>query len=248
MKWAGHRQSTGDWGTGIWWPGSRLPGRRLELLLCLLAVVSLAGLAWKLRQLGLATQILLVDLEVLLPAGLSVAAAGLLADDPARELLLSSARPARHTLAERLAYLWILGALLGILIVTLASASGVPLPAEGTERLFIWLPPLVFFTSAASTAALARGRALDGIFVALILVGGGFLAHPFTRMLCAYIPADAVCAAGLANPFLTLSNSADLFWPTNRLLWLGMGLGLFWVGQRLAGREEALLPGSQVEN
>jgi hypothetical protein len=226
----------------------RLPSRRLELVFCLGAVLGFFGLAWLTRQMGdLNYWLGLITLEALLPLAVGVVAAGLLAEDPALEILLSAHRPAWQVMIERLLILAALGGLLGVSLTLVASRcgrvlpGGIVLPKDGIDRIFIWLPPMVFCLGLASAAALLRGRMLDGVLAISIAIGASLLSPLQIQRLCAGRPEGTACAGWLACPTLTFANPLEPYWPLNRLLWLALGVGLLAASLALARREEPLL-------
>ena len=220
----------------------RLPSRRLELVFCLGVVLGFFGLTWLTRQMGdLNYWLGLISLEALLPLATGVVAAGLLAEDPALEILLTAHRPAWQVLLERLVILAALGGLLGVSMTLAASRWGIAFPKEGTDRFFIWLSPMVFCLGLASAAALLRGRMLDGVMAVSIAFGASLLSPLQIQRLCAGRPAGTACAGWLACPTLTLANPLEPTWPLNRLLWLTLGFGLLVASLVLAKREEPLL-------
>jgi hypothetical protein len=229
---------------------NRLPGRRFELFLCLVACLLLAWPTFLVRDdPKVAPMLVLINLEVLLPTGIGIVSAGLLAGDPVRELLLTSRCPARHTLVERIFLLWVTGSFLALLVVFLATRWEIALPQQGFELLFIWLPPLAFFSGIANLFALARGRAMDGVIACLLLAVGGLTGQPVFIALCGLVSnqPDGICPFTLINPFLTTFSAFDPIWPTNRLVVLLLGsLGLHF-SMRLAGNEEGLVSAIDVE-
>lgn len=220
----------------------RLPSRRLELGFCLGIVLGFFSLTWLTRQMGdLNYWLGLISLEALLPLATGVVAAGLLAEDPVLEILLTAHRPAWQVLLERLVILTALGGLLGVSMMLAASRWGIAFPKDGVDRIFIWLSPMVFCLGLASAAALLRGRMLDGVLAVFIAFGASLLSPLQIQRLCAGHPAGTACAWWLACPTLTLASPLEPFWPHNRLLWLGLGVGLLAVSLVLAQREESLL-------
>jgi hypothetical protein len=229
---------------------NRLPGRRLELFICLGACLLLAWPAFLVRgDPKEAPMIVLINLEVLLPTGIGIVSAGLLAGDPVRELLLTSRRPARHMLVERIILLWVPGSFLALLVVFLATRWEIALPQQGFELLFIWLPPLAFFSSIANIFSLARGRAMDGVIACLLLAAAGLIGQPVLIALCGLVSnqPSGICPFTLINPFLTVFSPFDPIWPTNRLVVLLLGgIGLL-LCMRLAGNEERLVSAIDIE-
>lgn len=220
----------------------RLPARRLELLISVFLVIGSDILVWLLRPTGeLASLLDLVNLELILPLALGLLAAGLLAGDPSLELLLTAHRPAWRVLLERLCLLFLLGALLGTILLFLSDHWGLYLPRDGADRLFIWLSPFVFCLGLSSTAALLRGRTLDGVIATAAGMGLSLMALTQIPRGCSNFPAGAACPWWLASPLMTIGNPQDTYWPLNRIVWLFSGLALIIFSLRLAQREEPLL-------
>ena len=221
-----------------------LPFRRLELLVTLLLSLACLGLAAyvqaEMDERG-AALIILITLEIILPMGMGLLAAGLLAGDPALDILLSAHRPAWQALLERL--LFIAGAAVWVAWAALALASfwRLPLPKDGSAQLYIWLSPLVFNLGLAGAVSLLRGKMLDGALAVLGVMGASLMLLPQIPRLCAANPPTAPCIWWLVSPLMTLGNPGDAYWPLNRLLWLFVGLGLLALSRSLTRREEPLL-------
>jgi hypothetical protein len=225
----------------------RFPARRTELLGCLLVLLGmLAGVGALRQQMDLASLLALFTLELLLPLGMGLMAAGCLAGDPILEILLTAHRPAWQVLVERLAFLLALGGLLGWMALRLMERWQVPLPIRAEDRLFIWLSPLLFCLGLGSAIALLRGRMLDGGLMVITLMGGSLVTVPFVTHGCAATPPGGLCVWWLVNPLATLGGGLGHVWSFNRLLWLGMGVGLLTLSINLARREEALLPAAGI--
>lgn len=226
---------------------SRFPARRSELLGCLVVLLGmLAGVGALREQMDLASLLALFTLELLLPLGMGLMAAGCLAGDPILEILLTAHRPAWQALAERLAFLLALGGLLGWTALRLLERWQVPLPIRAEDRLFIWLSPLFFCLGLGSAIALLRGRMLQGGLVVIAWMGGSLIAVPITTRGCAGISSDAICGWWLLNPLATLGGGLGLVWPFNRLMWLSIGVSLLILSLYLARREETLLNAAGV--
>ena len=220
----------------------RFPARRAELLGCLLVLLGmLAGVGALRMQVDLASLLALFTLELLLPLGMGLMAAGCLADDPILEILLTAHRPAWQVLVERLAFLFAVGGLMGWMALRLFERWQLPLPIRAEDRLFIWLYPLLFCLGFASAAALLRGRTLDGTVLVITWMGGALVTVPFVTQGCAATPPGELCVWWLVNPLATLGGGLGHVWPFNRLLWLSLGMGLLVLSIYLARREEALL-------
>lgn len=221
-----------------------LPYRRKELLAGLLLVTICFGLAGFMHAQGpeeFAQSLLLITLEIIIPLTIGSIAAGLLSGDPALDLLLCAHRPAWQTLLSRLLSIGIVGVVLCFSAIFLAAAWDLVLPADGADRLYIGLSPLVFYLGLSSAAALLRGRMMDGVLASLGVMGISLTLLLQIPQLCAANAPGAPCPAWLASPMMTLGNPVDAFWPLNRLVWLLLGLALLGLSLRLARREEALL-------
>lgn len=202
----------------------------------------LTGVGALRQQMDIASLLALFTLELLLPLGFGLMAAGCLAGDPILEILLTAHRPAWQVLVERLTFLLALGGLLGWMALRLIQLWKVPLPIPSEDRFFIWLSPLFVCLGLGSAIALLRGRMLDGGLVVIALMGGSLIAVPLTIRGCAGITSDAICGWWLLNPLATLGGGLGMVWSFNRLLWLGIGAILMVFSLSLARREEALLP------
>ena len=220
----------------------RFPARRAELLGCLLVLLGmLAGVGALRMQMDLASLLALFTLELLLPLGMGLMAAGCLAGDPILEILLTAHRPAWQVLVERLAFLLALGGFIGWMALRLFERWQLPLPIRAEDRLFIWLSPLLFCQGLASAVALLRGRTLDGTVSVIALMGGALVTVSFVTHGCATTPPGGFCIWWLVNPLATLGGGLGHVWSFNRLLWLSLGVGLLVLSIYLARREEALL-------
>ncbi len=221
-----------------------LPARRVELLVALLLTLGCFALAGYLHGRNSDAEVLLVilvTLEIIVPLAMGVLSAGLLAGDPALDILLSAHRPAWQTLLERLLFIGYLGVLLSCIALALAAYWDLPLPKEGSQAIFIWLSPMVFYMGLSSVAALLRGRMLDGAVAALGIMGISLMIVMQIPQLCTGNAPGYPCIAWLASPMMTLGNPGDAFWPLNRLIWLFIGFALLGLSLKLACREEPLL-------
>jgi hypothetical protein len=227
----------------------RLPNRRVELFFSLLLVSVFFGLAGLMRSQhvdDLAYWLGLLTLELILPVVTGLVAAGLLAGDPALDILLSTHRPAWQVLLERLLIIGGIGVLSGSTVLLLAQRWELVMPSAGTDRIFIWLSPMVFCMGLSSTGALLRGRMLDGILVTLGTMGLSLIALPQIPRLCAGAAQAAECTWWLVSPLMTMGNPQAALWPLNRLIWFGLGAFLLAISLKLAQREEPLL--QEVKN
>jgi len=221
-----------------------LPVRRVELLLILLLVLGCFGLAAFLREefAHEAAQVLMmIVLEILLPLGMGLVSAGVLAGDPALDIVLSAFRPGWRALVERLLFVGGVGALFGTAATVLMVQWNLALPVEGSGRLYIWLSPMAFYMGLGSAVSLVRGKMLDGALAVLGTMGGSLMILAQIPLLCAGAAPGAPCAWWLASPMMTLGNPGEAYWPLNRIFWLFLGVGLLALSLRLARREEPLL-------
>jgi hypothetical protein len=215
-----------------------LPGRRLELGLTTLLLAGLAVIIGRNRDGG--PGLTLLTLELLLPLGAAIVAAGLLAEDPALDLLLSVPQPAPRTLVHRVGTILAWSALLGLSLQGWAWGWAIPLPIHGALQVLIWLTPTVLYTGLATAGALLRGRMLDGVAAAFGVWAASVFTLPALRDACSTAPATG-CLAALASPALTQLLPGDPYWLLNRALWLGLGSLLLSGGLWLAHNEERLL-------
>jgi hypothetical protein len=183
----------------------------------------------------------LLTLELLLPLGTGLLAAGLLAGDPVLDILLSAHRPAWQVLVERLLIIGCIGFVSGGASLLLAQRWELMIPRMGTDQVFIWLSPMVFCMGLSSTFALLRGRMLDGVLATLGTMGVSLIALPQIPRVCAGSAQGADCMWWLASPLMTMGNPLTDLWPLNRLIWLGLGVLLIALSLKLAQREEPLL-------
>lgn len=225
----------------------RFPNRRPEVLVVLLLSLASLGLQWVMRYQEEATGLSLATMEFLLPLQMGIIAAGLVADDPAVELLLTSPRPVYRTLAERMGILLGLALFLGAAVQLLARGWGIRFPIEGLKLAFAWLSPTLFCTGIAGAVALLRGRMLDGAMACLLWSGFSIVSIPLMNLGC---PAPSVklgCALISYHPLLTMIRPLDPNWIVNRLIWLDLGVLLIWVCLALVRREEPFLQATAAE-
>lgn len=225
----------------------RIPHRRTEILIALLVTLGLMGLLWVTREGDYGPPISIAAIEYLVPLLIGIISAGLLADDPTLELLLTAPRPTHLILAERIFIMLVLGALLCIVLQVLANTWGVFLPYYGIDQAFIWISPLVFFCGVSSAASLIRGRMLDGVIVCLIVTGMALLSNPLIVMSCQQSSLKGGCWMAIFNPLVTSILPYDPYWPINRTLWLVLGALLIGASLLLARQGERLFQTTPVE-
>ena len=225
----------------------RLPHRRLEISIVALVILALIGLLWVSRASESGTRISITAMELLVPLLVGILAAGLLADDPALELLLTAPRPTRHILADRLIIVLTLGVFSCLGLQLLTNIWGIFVPYDGIDQAFIWISPLSFYTGASSSAALIRGRMLDGVIVCLIISVVALFSGPLLAARCQGPPLIAGCWLAVLNPLMTSSIPYDPFWPANRVLWFVSGALLVGASLLLAGQGERLFHDTPVE-
>lgn len=218
----------------------QLPGHRLELGLAAVLAISSLILVWWNREAESGITLALVSMELLLPMALGMIAAGLLAGDPALDLLLSVPRPAPRTLAQRLTIVLGIGALLGSATQGLVALWGIDLPISGPRQSLIWAAPTLLYVGQATAAALLRGQMVDGLVVTAAAWGATLITMPFIGEICSQ-SRDNHCLAALVSPAMTLIRAGDHNWLLNRLIWLGLGFLLLAIGLLLARREEVLI-------
>ena len=141
---------------------SRLPHRRSEIRVAVILMFGLIGLLWLSQRGNYGTRISIAAIEIFLPLLMGIIAAGLLADDPALELLLTAPRPTQYILVERIIVVLGIGVIFGIAVQVLTNAWGIFLPHEGITQAFIWISPLVFYIGASSAVSLVRGACWMG--------------------------------------------------------------------------------------
>ena len=224
-----------------------LPGRRLELSLTAVLVGGVLFVVWLNRESGASgPTVVVATLELLLPLGLAITAAGLLADDPTLDLLLTVAQPAPRTLAQRLGIVLGCGLILCLTVLGFATLWEIPLPIRGVRRVGIWAAPSLFLTGVATVSPLVRGRMLDGLTTVLGIWGAMLLTVPLVGNACALGTVPS-CAAMLLSPVMTMVRPVDPYWPLNRLIWSGLGILLLGIGLLLARDEERLVEASRAE-
>jgi hypothetical protein len=226
---------------------ARLPSRRSEILIAGLLMSSLIGLLWLTRRGEYGTRISIATIEIFLPLLMGIIAAGLLADDPTLELLLTAPRPTPYILLERIIVVLGLGAIFGIAVQLLTKTWGISLPHEGINQAFIWISPLVFYTGASSAVSLVRGRMLDGVILCLVISGIALLSGQIIAAGCQGSTLIAGCWLTVFNPLMTSSLPYDPFWPVNRVLWFVLGALLVGASLLLAGHGERFFRDTPVE-
>lgn len=218
----------------------------MELLVLALLTLGAICLLWLMRSQAEASRLAIIALEIMLPVGGGLVVPGLLAEDPALELLLSAPRPSRRTLAERLSLALGISAFFAASLNLLAGRWGIPIPHTGARQLLIWITTLVFFSGISSAAALLRGRALDGSLAVLAVCGFFLITTPLLLSACADHQGD-VCIWVFFTPLLTYLQPQAPGWLASRLLWLCLGFLLLLISLRFSGREEQLIQTLQPE-
>ncbi len=226
---------------------TRLPHRRLEISIVSGIILVLILLMWSSRASEYGTRVSITAMELLVPLLVGILAAGLLADDPALELLLTAPRPTRHILADRLIIVLTLGVFSCLGLQLLTNIWGIFVPYDGIDQAFIWISPLLFYAGASSSASLIRGRMLDGVIVCLIVSVVALLSGPILAASCQGSPLIAGCWLAVLNPLMTSSTPYDPFWPANRVLWFVSGALLVGASLLLAGQGERLFHDTPVE-
>ena len=225
----------------------RLPHRRLEISIVSMIILVLILFMWSSRASEYGTRVSITAMELLVPLLVGILAAGLLADDPALELLLTAPRPTRYILADRLIIVLTFGAFSCLGLQLLTNSWGIFVPHDGIDQAFIWISPLLFYAGASSSAALIRGRMLDGVIVCLIVSVVALLSGPILAASCQGSPLIAGCWLAVLNPLMTSSTPYDPFWPVNRVLWFILGVLLVGASLLLAGQGERLFHDTPVE-
>lgn len=222
------------------------PGRQIELGLTVFLAIGMILAIWWNRAEPTGAVLVLVTLEILLPFAFGTVAAGLLADDPAIDLLLTVPQPAPRTLGRRLGTLLGLAALVSGAIQLLAAAWGIQLPIRGIDQLAIWTVPTLLFSGIATVSALVRGRILDGLAAVLGAWGAMLITMPFITTICEETAAQS-CAVAVFSPAMTVLRPLDAGWGLNRGVWGSVGLILLMCGIILARNEERLVNVARAE-
>jgi hypothetical protein len=226
---------------------SRLPYRRSEILIAVFLMSGLIGLLWLTRRGDYGARVSIAAIEIFLPLLMGIIAAGLLADDPALELLLTAPRPTRYILVDRILVVLGLGVIFGIAVQLLTKTWGIFLPHEGISQAFIWISPLVFYTGASSAVSLVRGHMLDGVILCLVISGIALLSGQIIAASCQGSTLIAGCWLAVLNPLMTSSLPYDPLWPVNRVLWFVLGVLLVGASLLLAGHGERFFRDTPVE-
>ena len=226
---------------------SRLPHRRSEIRVAVILMFGLIGLLWLSQRGNYGTRISIAAIEIFLPLLMGIIAAGLLADDPALELLLTAPRPTQYILVERIIVVLGIGVIFGIAVQVLTNAWGIFLPHEGITQAFIWISPLVFYIGASSAVSLVRGRMLDGVILCLVISGIALLSGQIIVASCQGSTLIGGCWLAVLNPLMTSSLPYDPLWPVNRVLWLVIGVLLVGASLLLAGHGERFFRDTPVE-
>jgi len=205
-------------GETLWLPGI------LTLLCATLALLNRA-------EPGNARMVVMVYLEVLLPALTAWAASSLLVGDPTLELHLTAPRRPERTLLER--YALLLGAAaawtLAMLVWTRAWKIPIAPPAGWLRWALIWAAPTAGLSALAGWAALTSRSPTVGAMAATLLWSaqlvsrGWFMVTPARRTVFL---------------FLSLFAPESPQWALNRALWLALGVVFLALSLRLLQDEE----------
>jgi hypothetical protein len=185
------------------------------------------------------TKGLLLLLEFGLPPVAGLAAAHLVAGNPAVELHLSLPRSYAAMVWRRLALLTVWYALAAALASAAIHAAGYWIaPQPPSRELLIWAAPLLWFVACgAMLTLLLRSRVASGALLGMVWVGELFL-RPYI------LPNAALQKIYLFLTLETLSGArapASGYWLTNRLALLGMAALFLMVLFLLLRRSESLL-------
>lgn len=184
------------------------------------------------------SRMLAAYLEAGLPLAAGLAAATVVADDPAVDLQLSLETRYRTTVFRRLGTLFWLCALCAFSWASVMWLAGLwePwVPEPFLRGQLVWLSPLLFFVAAGAVLALlfrsrtAAGAVLGGLWLVEQVVAGYFLSKDWLRPL--YL-------------FATLRAPGADFWLENRFALIGAALALlllFW----MLFRSESLVLGGE---
>lgn len=170
--------------------------------------------------------------EILLPVLLSGITAGIVFNDPMRELWLVAPYPFWRMVRLRLGFV-IVSAALAWAVLLLGTVALGRLAGEGVWHLFIGGITTCYALGALGFwAALRLHSKLSGGMLVAALWAGALI---FRKELLAF-------PTVLFHPFLTFEAPTSEWWLVNRLLLACVALLCTWSGLRLARHEEALLP------
>ena len=201
---------------------------------------ALAGLFWFLGASDeTLARLLAASLEVGLPLGAGVAAAGIVADDPAIGLQLALKTRYRSTIARRLGLLVLWCSALAVastLVLYLTGTWSVWVPENLLAGQLVWLSPLLWYVAAGALLSLltgsrtAAGTILGGLSVAGLLFRWIFLLREWPQLL---------------YPFATVFTPGAGFWLANRGALLAFALALTAVAWAPASDSEWLSKGDE---
>lgn len=178
-----------------------------------------------------ARMVVMVYLEVLLPALTAWAASSLLVGDPTLELHLTAPRRPGRTLLERYALLLGTAAVwtLAMLVWTRAWEITVAPPAGWLRWALVWAAPTTGLSALAGWAALASRSPTVGAMTATL---------PWSTQLVFREWFMATPARRTVFLFLSLAAPGSPQWPLNRALWLTLGIIFLALSLRLLQDEE----------
>lgn len=201
---------------------------------------ALAGLS---RFLGASDEtlarLLVAALEIGLPLGSGVAAAGIAADDPAVGLQLALGTRYRVTVARRLGLLVLWCSVLAVastFVLHLAGLWSLWVPENLLAGQLVWLSPLLWYVAAGVLLSLltrsrtASGAILGGVWTAGLLFRWDFLVREWLQLL---------------YPFATVFAPGADFWLANRGALVALALTLGAVAWTLASDLERLSRGDE---
>lgn len=176
-------------------------------------------------------------LEFGIPPVAGLAAAQLIAHDPAKELHLAVVRPYRHTMLLRLALFGLWTLLVTAAVCMAASRTGYWLVTrEAPQDQLTWLAPLVWCIGLGAALALAlRSTVASSAILGMLWLG--------ELLLRDYFLGNAVLQKMFL--FLTIVEPRAAYWLANRLTLVGMGLVLL-AGTALLLRNNEWLLGQEA--
>lgn len=201
---------------------------------------ALAGLSWFLGANDeTLARLLVAALEIGLPLGAGVAAAGIVADDPAVGLQLAVKTRYRSTVARRLGLLVVWCSVLAVAFtfaLDRAGLWGLWVPEGLLVGQLVWFPPLLWYVATGVLLSLltrsrtASGTILGGVWTAGLLFRWDFLDQEWLQLL---------------YPFATVFTPGADFWLANRGALAALALALGAVAWALASDSERLSKGDE---